>query len=136
MGMEAYRHFSTWMHGEVTAASDILAIDHFVYAAKFQPLFPFLMVSSALVIVFLLAGSVLKNKKTIMNGFLLTMAVLLFGASAGLADSPTAGLSFFASYFAILGISIFFYLAFRLTKEKNQTGGKTPSQSMFNSRNE
>ncbi|MDN7240731.1 YjdJ family protein [Planococcus sp. N028] len=96
--------FSNWLNGEVKTKSDIMEIDYFVYAAKFEPLFPFLMVSAALVILFQLVTWLLKGKEGAMNLFFMGMAILFFCASGMLASSPTTGLTFFAIYFGVLGI--------------------------------
>ncbi|PSL40978.1 uncharacterized protein DUF4306 [Planomicrobium soli] len=96
--------FSVWRHGEVTTPGEIMGIDHFIYAAKFQPLFPVLMISSALVVIYLLASWILKNNKLAFNACMLAIGVLLFSASIGLADSPTKGLGFLSVYFLFMSV--------------------------------
>lgn len=95
--------FSTWLNGEVHSASDILEIDHFVYAAKFAPLFPFLMVSASLVIFLILVDWLFKGEKRVLYSVYFIAGVLFFCASGVLSASPTAGLSFFAIYFGVVG---------------------------------
>ncbi|TWT09275.1 YjdJ family protein [Planomicrobium sp. CPCC 101079] len=114
--------FSSWLIGEVTSSKDILAIDHFIYAAKFEPLFPFLMASSAIVILFLLASWLFKNKNKGMKRFSLLMSLVFFCISAFLSDSPTAGLGFFATYFGLLGIISVFSVIVPCAKEKSMAG--------------
>lgn len=46
-------HFSQVSDDEVMDAHDISNLDHFVYAAKFKPLFPFLMALTASYIIIL-----------------------------------------------------------------------------------
>jgi Domain of unknown function (DUF4306) len=52
--------FSNWKHGTVTNVSEISGFDHFIYAAKFKPLFPILMTISLLYILVLLATWLLR----------------------------------------------------------------------------
>ncbi|ANU17979.1 hypothetical protein BBI11_13455 [Planococcus maritimus] len=96
--------FSTWLNGPVTEASDILMIDHFVYAAKFEPLFPLLMAASFLFIVLQLLGWLLRERKTLHIIFLSLMSVGLLLMSAMLLNSPTVGLTLFSAFFGLSGI--------------------------------
>ncbi|WP_211654950.1 DUF4306 domain-containing protein [Planococcus alpniumensis] len=96
--------FSTWLNGPVNEADDILAIDHFVYAAKFEPLFPLLMAASLLFIVFQLSAWLLRNRKTTHIIFLSLMAVGLLLMSAMLLNSPTIGLTLFSGFFGLSGL--------------------------------
>ena len=53
--------FSKWKHGTVTNASEISGFDHFIYAAKFKPLYPILMTISMLYILVLIATWLLRK---------------------------------------------------------------------------
>ncbi|MEI2663178.1 YjdJ family protein [Rossellomorea sp. LJF3] len=58
--------FSEMVHGRVTGSNDIVALDFFVYAAKFSPLYPGVMITSASYL-FILIGFGLLNKQV--SGF-------------------------------------------------------------------
>ncbi|WP_404466734.1 DUF4306 domain-containing protein [Planococcus rifietoensis] len=105
--------FSTWLNGPVNEASDILVIDHFVYAAKFEPLFPLLMAASLLFIVFQLSAWLLRNRKTTHIIFLSLMAVGLLLMSAMLLNSPTLGLTLFSGFFGLLGLLTLVLILYR-----------------------
>ncbi|KYG59501.1 DUF4306 domain-containing protein [Planococcus maritimus] len=96
--------FSTWLNGPVTEASDILMIDHFVYAAKFEPLFPLLMAASFLFIVLQLLGWLLRERRTLHIIFLSLMSVGLLLMSAMLLNSLTVGLTLFSAFFGLSGV--------------------------------
>ncbi|MDN5710069.1 MAG: YjdJ family protein [Planococcus sp. (in: firmicutes)] len=105
--------FSTWLNGPVNEADDILAIDHFVYAAKFEPLFPLLMAASLLFIVFQLSAWLLRNRKTTHIIFLSLMAVGLLLMSAMLLNSPTIGLTLFSGFFGLSGLLTLVLILYR-----------------------
>lgn len=54
--------FSQLANGQVEHLNDILPIDHFVYAAKFAPTFPLLMLLSATYLIILVGYILLKRK--------------------------------------------------------------------------
>jgi hypothetical protein len=111
--------FSNWVNGEVVASKDILVVDHFVYAAKFAPTFPFLMVVSTLFIVFQITFWIFKGNKNIMITFFLILAVVLFVATWMLSSSPTTGLKLFSMFFGILSIiSVLCSFLFKAKKVK------------------
>lgn len=105
--------FSTWLNGPVEDASDILVIDHFVYAAKFEPLFPLLMAASFLFIIFQLSDWLLRNRKTTHIIFLSLMAVGLLLMSAMLLNSPTIGLTLFSGFFGLSGLLTLLLILYR-----------------------
>lgn len=105
--------FSTWLNGPVEDASDILVIDHFVYAAKFEPLFPLLMAASFLYIIFQLSDWLLRNRKTTHIIFLSLMAVGLLLMSAILLNSPTVGLTLFSGFFGLSGLLTLLLILYR-----------------------
>lgn len=105
--------FSTWLNGPIEDASDILVIDHFVYAAKFEPLFPLLMAASFLFIIFQLSDWLLRNRKTTHIIFLSLMAVGLLLMSAMLLNSPTIGLTLFSGFFGLSGLLTLLLILYR-----------------------
>ncbi|KIL51259.1 hypothetical protein KP77_07710 [Jeotgalibacillus alimentarius] len=82
---------STLIHGDITSESQILQLDHFVYAAKFQPLLPLIMVFSGLYLLLLIAYRLFRQRIRLFAGLLVTTAVLLFALSYAVYPSPTAG---------------------------------------------
>ncbi|MGB6778448.1 MAG: DUF4306 domain-containing protein [Planococcus citreus] len=105
--------FSTWLNGPVNEADDILVIDHFVYAAKFEPLFPLLMAASLLFIIFQLSAWLLKDRKTTYIIFLSLIAVGLLLMSAMLLNSPTTGLNLFSGFFGLSGLLTLVLILYR-----------------------
>ncbi|MGG3801688.1 YjdJ family protein [Metabacillus fastidiosus] len=60
--------FTYWLKGEPTNYKDIMQIDYFVYAAKFRPLFIWLMIISIvyfLIIISIIIKKYLKDNKII-----------------------------------------------------------------------
>jgi hypothetical protein len=55
--------FSKMFNGEVTEHADISQLDHFIYAAKFKPIFPILMMFS-FTYIFILSGYLLLKYNT------------------------------------------------------------------------
>lgn len=96
--------FSNWLHDGVTNADDILVIDHFVYAAKFEPLFPLLMVTSFLVMFVQLAFWLFRRHRAMWNIFLLLLAAASLAGCTILSDSPTTGFQLFSLFFGVVGL--------------------------------
>lgn len=97
--------FSNWINDGVTNVENLLVIDHFVYAAKFEPLFPLLMASSLLWIVFQLVVWLYKGHRAARNAFLLFMGIASFVMCAILFDSPTIGFKLFSLFFGVVGLA-------------------------------
>jgi len=97
--------FSKWKHGTVTNVSEISGFDHFIYAAKFKPLFPILMTISLLHILVLLARWLLSNHTNKLSLFFTILGLTLFVASSLTFRSPTVGLEWFTWLFLLAGMS-------------------------------
>ncbi|ANC77591.1 hypothetical protein ABE65_012605 [Fictibacillus phosphorivorans] len=97
--------FSKWKHGTVTNVSEISGFDHFIYAAKFKPLFPILMTISLLYILVILATWLLRNHTNKLSLFFMILGLTLFVASSLTFRSPTVGLVWFTWLFLLTGIS-------------------------------
>ncbi|WKA60474.1 DUF4306 domain-containing protein [Planococcus shenhongbingii] len=111
--------FSNWFNGEVDRGSDIIVMDHFVYAAKFEPFFPLLMAVSLLFIVFRLALWLTNDRTLVRNIFFLFMAAASFSISGIFLDSPATGLKLFSVFFGIIGmLSLFGIFLFQEKKSK------------------
>ncbi|QDP40234.1 DUF4306 domain-containing protein [Radiobacillus deserti] len=79
--------FSTWWHGEIKSEADIVQLDHFLYAAKFAPFFPFLMFASASFVVALTLYLTLKDKKFVVSLFSMCMIYAFIGICLRNADT-------------------------------------------------
>ena len=95
--------FSNWANDGFTNSDNLLAIDHFVYAAKFEPLFPLLMAISLVYMAFQLVFWLFKYHKAVRNLFLVSMAVASFVLCGILFDSPTTGFKLFSLFFGVWG---------------------------------
>ena len=96
--------FSQMANGQVENLNDILPIDHFVYAAKFAPTFPLLMLLSATYLIILVGYILLKRKDRTFSYFLSGVGVLFLVLSGFVSKSPTTGLKIFFASFLLLGI--------------------------------
>lgn len=113
--------FSEKFNGEITNASDISQLDHFIYAAKFNPLFPTLIIIS-LSYILILSGYLLLRKDTKkLIIFLLSIAVIYVIFGIVVADSPTIGGSYFTVTFLTVGV-INLILAVLLSLKINKEG--------------
>lgn len=97
--------FSNWINDGFTNAENLLVIDHFVYAAKFEPLFPLLMASSFLWMVFQLIFWLFKGHRAARNIFLLFITIASFTVCGILFDSPTIGFKLFSIFFGVVGLA-------------------------------
>ncbi|WP_061809273.1 YjdJ family protein [Rossellomorea vietnamensis] len=94
--------FSEMVHGSVTGSSDIVALDFFVYAAKFSPLYPGMMIISASYL-FILIGFRLFRQ----TGFRLSLAllgVIYLASCVVISSSPTAGGNALFWLFLLVGV--------------------------------
>jgi hypothetical protein len=111
--------FSKMFNGKITESTDISQLDHFIYAAKFKPIFPILMMLS-LTYIFILSGYLLlkhNTKKLIVFHFCL--GIMFFSLGAMVSDSPTVGGKYFTSLFIIacvLNFTISLILFLKLRK--------------------
>jgi hypothetical protein len=115
--------FSKMFNGEVTESADISQLDHFIYAAKFKPIFPILMVFS-LTYIFILSGYLLlkyNTKKLIVFHFCLGIMFLLLGTMVS--NSPTVGGKYFTSLFIITCVLNFIISLILFLKLRKGNGG-------------
>lgn len=82
---------STYFSEHVIDADDISDLDHFVYAAKFRPLFPVLMILTASYIIILTGHRLFKKSITKKAVFLSGFGALFLFASGIVSNSPTIG---------------------------------------------
>lgn len=94
--------FSEMLHGSVSTKEQIVDLDFFVYAAKFSPLFPSIMIMSASYLLVLLGYSFLKHRGFPLFLTLFGMAFLLI--SVFISSSPTTGGNILFWLFILIGI--------------------------------
>ncbi|WP_162880766.1 DUF4306 domain-containing protein [Paraliobacillus sediminis] len=95
--------FSEKFNGEITNASDISQLDHFIYAAKFNPIFPTLIILS-LTYLLILSGYLLLRKDTKkVTIFLLSLVAIYVLFGIVVTDSPTIGGRYFTVTFLTIG---------------------------------
>ncbi|MCG7333805.1 YjdJ family protein [Sporosarcina sp. ACRSM] len=96
--------FSQMANGQVEDKNDILQIDYFVYAAKFAPTFPLLMLLSATYLIILMGYTLLKCNGRMFEYFLFWIGVSFLVLSGFVSKSPTIGLKIFFVSFLVIGI--------------------------------
>lgn len=115
--------FSKLIYEEVNTEANLLAIDHFVYAAKYKPFFPILMAISILSLVTFIVSSCCKRSTTKMIMYYAGLGMVLLIFSFLISSSPTIGLTIFSWLFLTLGagsIGMAMILWVRNAKEKTQ----------------
>ena len=109
-------HFTQVKDVQAMEAKDISNLDHFVYAAKFRPLFPFLMVLAASYLIILTGYILFKRSIKKMALFLLGLGVLFLLSTGFVSNSPTVGGNIFTAFFliggmiAIIGAALYYFL--------------------------
>ena len=96
--------FSQLLYGEVSELSDISQLDYFVYAAKFQPVFPIIIVLSSLYLLILIGYYIFQEEK---KGFAYYLSFLgggLFILSYFTSNSPTVGGQIMFYLFLVCGV--------------------------------
>lgn len=97
--------FTQRLYGGFHNPNDISSLDYFVYAVKFRPFFPILMLLSALYIITLLGYTLLRNQLVY---FASVIGVALAMISLFLYQSPTAGAF---KVFVVTLVMCFLYLS-------------------------
>ncbi|MGQ4667019.1 YjdJ family protein [Metabacillus halosaccharovorans] len=117
-------YFSKLLNGEITSSADLSQLDHFIYAAKFSPIYPSFIVLSLFYILILSGNLFIKSEKKRMKYFIF-LCIVTFLIGAVVSDSPTIGGRYFAIIFTTLGI-IHLVLAFsiylKMKKRKRHLG--------------
>ncbi|MFC5588169.1 YjdJ family protein [Sporosarcina soli] len=96
--------FSQIANGQVEDRYDILQIDNFVYATKFAPTFPLLMLLSVTYLIILIGYTSLKSNRRVFKYFLSGIGALFLVLSGFVSNSPTIGLKIFFVSFLLIGI--------------------------------
>ncbi|WP_270179718.1 DUF4306 domain-containing protein [Alkalihalobacillus sp. CinArs1] len=100
--------FSKIMIGKVTVENDISGLDHFIYAAKFKPVFPLLFTISLLYLFIVIAWNLLRSNMNLLVIFHSALGGSLLVLSLLIVESPTMGLNLFTWFFVVTGILNFF----------------------------
>lgn len=96
--------FTQLLYGVVSNPNDISQLDYFVYASKFQPTFPIIMVMSSLYLLILTGYYIFKQEK---KGFAYYLSVLgggLILLSYFTSNSPTVGGQIMFYIFLVCGV--------------------------------
>ncbi|MCZ8538647.1 YjdJ family protein [Paenisporosarcina quisquiliarum] len=83
--------FTKILNIEITNGRDISQLDYFVYAAKFQPLFPAIMMVSVFYILSIVGYYLVKYKPKWAIGFLGLIGCIMILLSGFIFNSPTIG---------------------------------------------
>lgn len=114
--------FSKIFNGVIANNSDISQLDHFIYAAKFNPIYPILMILSLSYILILSGYLLLKNDIKKMNIFLFSFGMIHVLLGITVSDSPTIGGKYFTVIFLTIGI-VSWVLPFLKMKKRNGGNG-------------
>lgn len=101
--------------GRIEDASEILVIDHFVYALKFRPLFPILLYLSGLYFVSLLVYLLSKSNKAFCY-YLFGAAAINLALSLLFIGSSTDGIRIFLNVMWLVTLTGFLLAAYLLRK--------------------
>lgn len=96
--------FSQFLYGEVTSNSSISQLDYFIYAVKFQPTFPVIMVISSLYLLILIGYHFLKPQHKRFAYYLTFLGGVLFLLSYFIVNSPTFGGQIFFYIWLVSGV--------------------------------
>lgn len=110
--------FSGIVNGQLENANDILPIDYFMYAAKFAPVFPLLMLLSGTYLIILLGYILLKRNHKVFTYYLASIGVLFLVFGGFLSNSPTSGLKIIFASLLFIGILILVTAVVRLYRLK------------------
>ena len=96
--------FTQLMYGVVSNPSDISRLDYFVYAAKFQPTFPIIMVLSSLYLLILIGYCIFRQEKSVFAVYLSILGGGLTFLSYFISNSPTVGGQIMFYIFLVCGV--------------------------------
>ncbi|WML58711.1 YjdJ family protein [Neobacillus sp. PS2-9] len=116
--------FSQLLYGQVQNSSDISQLDYFIYAVKFQPTFPVIMVISCLYLMILIGFHFFKKQYKWFTCYLSFLGGGLFFLSYFIFTSPTIGgkvlflaLLLSGLFCILLAALTYFHILNRHTKE-------------------
>ncbi|GEM_PF-657762 len=117
--------FTKMFNGKITSNTEISQLDYFIYAAKFSPLYPIVMLLSLSYLLTLSGYLLLKNNTKRLTVFLSAVSVIyvLFGIT--LSSSPTVGGKYFTYNFIFMGFTNLAFATvyfFRMRKDMKKIG--------------
>ncbi|TXC86028.1 DUF4306 domain-containing protein [Metabacillus litoralis] len=95
--------FSQMVNAEILNKSDISQLDFFIYAIKFKPLYPMLMMVAIIYMILLLGYSSYKTKPKKFALFLTALGVFIAFLGNLISHSPTVGGSIFKVSLIVTG---------------------------------
>ncbi|MEK3980514.1 YjdJ family protein [Psychrobacillus sp. FSL K6-2836] len=113
--------FTKLFNIEITNGRDISQLDYFVYAAKFHPLFPAIMIVSTLYILSVVGYLLIKNKSKWTIGFWALLSCIMILFSGFIFNSPTIGgriLFWIALVCGLISIAVAVFVSLRNFKNK------------------
>ncbi|MEK3953630.1 MULTISPECIES: YjdJ family protein [Psychrobacillus] len=113
--------FTKLFNIEITNGRDINQLDYFVYAAKFHPLFPAIMIVSAFYILSVVGYLLIKSKSKWTTGFWGLLSCIMLLLSGFIFNSPTIGgriLFWIALVSGLISIAVAMFVGLRNFKNK------------------
>ncbi|MFA9556402.1 DUF4306 domain-containing protein [Evansella sp. AB-rgal1] len=96
--------FSRVLNGEIINSSEISQLDHFIYAAKFTPLYPTLIILCLSYIIILSGYMLFKNNMKKITIFYLSIGALYIFLGITVSNSSTIGGRYMTMTFVTVGI--------------------------------
>lgn len=96
--------FSKLFNGEVTSRADLSQLDHFIYAAKFNPIFPVIMILSLSYLIILTTYLFFQRDTKKLVLIQLFLSAVYFSLGLNVSSSPTIGGTYFTIVFFIIAI--------------------------------
>lgn len=115
--------FSKMFNGEINDSADISQLDHLIYAAKFNPGFPILMICSLSYLLMLTLYIVLRKNIKILSISYLAIGMLYLLLGFLISDSPTIGGKYITFVLTTIGILIFIISLLFFIKVKKGSKG-------------
>ncbi|XQY93068.1 YjdJ family protein [Metabacillus sp. HB246100] len=101
--------FTRMIDGPVQNGREILQIDYFIYAAKYYPFFPIMMIISTVYLALLIGYQLCKGNKRRFRFFLLLFGCLVILFSGVMTSSPTSGIKLISRILLILSTVMLIY---------------------------
>lgn len=96
--------FSSLFRIEIQQGGDILLLDYFVYALKYQPLFPLIMVACVIYSAIIIGVILSKYKLQFSQIYFSLNGIIMLGLSVFLFDASSIGASYLFYFMGIGGI--------------------------------
>jgi hypothetical protein len=120
--------FTHLLNGGVEQSSDILPLDYFVYAAKFKPTYPILMLASVLYLLTISVYLLFKRNSKRFSYVICILGLVFLALSIGLYNSATTGANMFFNMFLVMG---FLYIGLALIFFSSYLKGNFKNNRLF-----